>query len=293
MLSSLVVSDPLSRLVDVLADPNRSLLVVTGAGVSLASGIPTFRGSDPGAVWKRETTEIGTAEYLERDPVGWWRWVLTLRDTVLDAEPNAAHHALAALEEWHGGRSGGGFLLVTQNIDLLHERAGSRLLVKVHGTADRLRCSVFGCEHGAPAGSLLASDFDLERLRREPCVEHLPRCPRCRAVVRGHVLLFDEYYDEHRDYQFDRVRLELEQMDVVLFVGTSFSVGVTELALRAAWARRLPAFSVDPGGHPAPLGPQIVRVDEPAEEALPRLCRQLGIPVERAERGTRASHGQA
>jgi NAD-dependent deacetylase len=156
MLSSLVVSDPLSRLVDVLADPNRSLLVVTGAGVSLASGIPTFRGSDPGAVWKRETTEIGTAEYLERDPVGWWRWVLTLRDTVLDAEPNAAHHALAALEEWHGGRSGGGFLLVTQNIDLLHERAGSRLLVKVHGTAApgigfRSRAVAARAMRGAPA----------------------------------------------------------------------------------------------------------------------------------------------
>jgi len=262
-----------------MANPLRRLLVVSGAGVSLASGIPTFRGTDPGAVWSRETTEIGTAEYLQRDPVGWWRWVLALRETVLNAEPNPAHRALAALEDWHAHRSGGGYLLVTQNIDLLHERAGSRRLVKVHGTADRVRCARSGCVHGAPSGSLPAADYDLARLAREPSEEHLPRCPQCGEVLRGHVLLFDEFYDGHVDYQFERVCLELAEMDVVLFAGTSFSVGITDVVLRAAYSRRVPIFSVGPVARELPPTLGITQVREPAEDALPRLCRELGIEL--------------
>src|SRR5438045_1769607 len=76
----------------------RGLLVVTGAGVSVASGIPTFRGSDPGAVWKRDVIELGTRRYFEEDPAGSWRWYMERFDHALDAQPNAAHAALVALE---------------------------------------------------------------------------------------------------------------------------------------------------------------------------------------------------
>ena len=74
------------------------LLVVTGAGVSVASGIPTFRGNDPGAIWKRDVTELGTRRYFEEDPVGSWRWYLQRFDRVADARPNAAHEAIVDLE---------------------------------------------------------------------------------------------------------------------------------------------------------------------------------------------------
>ena len=86
------------------------LVVVTGAGVSLASGIPTFRGTDPGAVWKRDVTELGTNRYFEEDPAGSWSWYTSRFDIVLDKRPNPAHLALAAIERWQAGR-GGRFLL--------------------------------------------------------------------------------------------------------------------------------------------------------------------------------------
>src|SRR6185503_9757409 len=90
---------------------SRGLLIVTGAGVSVASGIPTFRGNDPGAIWKRDVTELATRRFFEEDPVGSWRWYTERFDRVFDARPNAAHAAIAALERWQLGR-GAPFLLV-------------------------------------------------------------------------------------------------------------------------------------------------------------------------------------
>lgn len=251
------------------------LLVVTGAGVSAASGLPLFRGAEPDAIWNRDVTEIGTVRYFERDPVGWWRWFLRSFEGLLDATPNAAHSALATLERWQTGR-GGDFLLVTQNIDTLHEQAGSRRLVKVHGSADRVRCSRSGCALAAPSGSLTASEADFAAFLRQPGRDSLPRCPRCGALLRAHALLFDEYYDEHFDYGFDRVREALDRMALALFVGTSFSVGVTDLVLRTALGWRLPVISIDPAAPPPAPGVRAVR--SPAEEILPAVCRALEAP---------------
>lgn len=262
-------------LTEALRKADRGLvLVVTGAGVSAASGLPLFRGTDPDAIWNRDVTEIGTVRYFERDPVGWWQWFLHSFDGLLDAAPNPAHHALAALERWQLGR-GGDFLLVTQNVDTLHEQAGSRRLIKVHGTADRVRCSRKGCRLGAPSGSLPASEADFSRFRESPAREHLPRCPECGSLLRAHALLFDEYYDEHFDYGFGEVRRALERMALAVFVGTSFSVGVTDIVLREALGWRLPVFSLDPGAT-APPASGVTVVRSRAEEALPEVLRELG-----------------
>jgi NAD-dependent deacetylase len=251
------------------------VVVVTGAGVSAASGLPLFRGTDPGAIWNRDVTEIGTFHFFQRDPVAWWQWFLRSFEGLLDARPNPAHHALAALECWQVER-GGDFLLVTQNVDTLHEQAGSQRLVKVHGTADRVRCSRPGCPLGAPAGSLPASEADFAPFLADPRRENLPRCPRCGSLLRAHALLFDEYYDEHADYGFSRVRGAMERMALALFAGTSFSVGVTELVLREALGWRLPVVSIDPAA-PPPV-PGITGVQAAAEEVLPAACSDLGIP---------------
>jgi NAD-dependent deacetylase len=250
-----------------------ALLVVTGAGVSLASGIPTFRGSDPGALWARDLTELATRGYFEADPVGSWQWYLQRFDRVLDAEPNAAHRALAELERWQLGR-GGEMLLVTQNVDPLHERAGSRRLVKVHGTADRVRCSRVGCAHGAPAGSLPRDQAALAAFRARPALDTVPRCPLCGALLRQHVLWFDEHYQEHRDYQLPRVLAAAEQATLVLFAGTSFSVGITDLLLQAARRRGAGVFAVDPAP-PAWVPPDLHFLQAPAELLLPAALAGL------------------
>lgn len=251
-----------------------SLLVVTGAGVSLASGIATFRGTDPDAVWKHDVLTMGTNAFFEDDPVDSWRWYLSRFASVLGAKPNPAHHALAALERWRLAR-GGEFLLVTQNVDTLHEQAGSRALVKVHGSADRVRCSRSGCPNAAPRGSLPRPDDAIARFRADPRPQTLPCCPACGWILRQHVLWFDERYDSHADYEIERVVAMLARARGILFVGTSFSVGITDIVLGAARAARANVLSIDPGDHPAPRG--VERLASRAEEVLVDANRLLGI----------------
>ena len=257
----------------------RDLLVVTGAGISLASGIPTFRGSDPGAVWKRDITELGTFRYFREDPVGSWEWYLERFNAVLGKKPNPAHHAVAALERWHRAR-GGSFLLVTQNIDTLHDEAGSEHMVKVHGTADRVRCPRQGCRLGSPSGSLPRSEIAEETAAflAEPSLDTVPRCPECGDILRQHVLWFDEYYGEHSDYQWERVQQSATRMHLALFIGTSFAVGVTELFLQNVLFNKIPAFSVDPSGA-KPQYPGVEVLAEKAEELLPAVCAELGATL--------------
>ena len=250
------------------------LVVVTGAGVSLASGIPTFRGTDPGAVWKRDVTELGTNRYFEEDPAGSWSWYTSRFDIVLDKQPNPAHLALAAIERWQAAR-GGRFLLVTQNVDPLHERAGSERLVKVHGSSDRVRCSRRGCVYGAPRGSLPRADIDMAGFTAEPVAANVPRCPSCGSLLRQHVLWFDEFYDEHRDYQWERVLDAAQRMDTCLFVGTSFSVGVTDLFLRGGLMTGRPLLAIDPGAAASPH-PSITLLRESSEILLPAVCERIG-----------------
>lgn len=258
------------RLSDFLAGPGSEglLLVVTGAGISLASGISTFRGTDPGAVWAHDVTTLGTYAYFASDPVGSWRWYLSRFDGVLKAQPNPAHHALATLERRREAQRRP-FLLVTQNVDTLHERAGSRALIKVHGSADRARCTTPGCRHGAPRGSIPRPQAQIERFLAAPSVSALPVCPACGGLLRQHVLWFDETYDSHEDYAFERVVQAASAARRVLFVGTSFSVGVTDLVVRAGRARGTPMLGIDPGAAPLPTGVRPLRAR--AEEALPDL----------------------
>ena len=244
-------------------------VVVTGAGISLASGIPTFRGDDPDAIWTKDVTELGTYRYFRSDPVGSWKWYLHRFDLLPQAKPNDAHRALVTLQEQHEA-GGGRFTLVTQNIDTLHERAGSEDFVKVHGSIDRLRCpQKSGCPHGSPQGSIARSEVAeaTEAFRQEPSESTLPRCPDCDDVLRPHVLWFDEYYADHDDYQWPRVQSAAQTADLLLFIGTSFSVGVTELFLQAATVLGKPAWSIDPSPVPSYYPVQVVRGK--AEEVLP------------------------
>lgn len=247
------------------------LVVLTGAGVSAASGLPLFRGPDPDAIWTRDVTEMGTIAAFDRDPVTWWRWFIARFGRLGDARPNAAHMAIAGLERWHVAR-GGRFTLITQNVDTLHEAAGSPSPVKVHGTISRLRCSRWGCAHGSPSGSLPLEVFDALRWLDDPRSETLPRCPKCRALVRAHVLLFDEYYTGHDDYGFERATEALETMDLLLLVGTSLSVGITDLAVHGAASRGVPAIRVEPRAEQNG-GTMLVR--GAAEQILPALLTAL------------------
>lgn len=268
------MKDAAARLVEGLRAAEDFVLVVTGAGVSAASGISTFRGSEPDAVWRRHDVNMATVATFERDPVGQLQWYLDRFAAVDTALPNAGHRALAQLER-QVIESGCRFLLVTQNIDTLHEQAGTQRLVKVHGTADRLRCGRTGCRLGAPQGSLARAEVDLVSFRARPELATLPRCPRCDTPLRAHVLFFDEYYCDHEDYRYAEVEAAAADTNLILFVGTSFAVGVTALFLAAGSQRRLPMFNIDPAGARLPSNVPVQQLSVAAEDVLPRVVETL------------------
>jgi NAD-dependent deacetylase len=152
-----------------------SVVVLTGAGISAESGVPTFRG--PGGLWKQYRPEdLATPEAFARDPKLVWEWYDWRRVTLAAAQPNAGHAALVELE-----RRTPQFTLVTQNVDGLHERAGSRNVIRLHGDIWLVRCTACGREtrdERAPLGSLPP--------RCEAC-EGLPGCGVVRraAAARG------------------------------------------------------------------------------------------------------------
>ncbi len=263
----------LTPLLDALLQPNAHLLVVTGAGISRASGIQTFRGSDPGAVWNTSDVDMATQAMLRRDPVGHWRWYLDRFAAVDGAQPNPAHTAVRDLET-ELSATGRGFSLITQNIDLLHEQAGSASPIKIHGTSGRVRCSAAGCRQGEPAGSIDRATVGFQDFSDRPSSDTLPKCPECGAFLRPHVLFFDEFYTSHVDYQFENALEAAAVASVILFVGTSFSVGATDLVIRAGWQSRASMFSIDPHATP-PAGTRIIHLREAAEVLLPQLVEQL------------------
>lgn len=268
-----------AALARVLSKNTGPLVVVTGAGISLPSGIPTFRGSDPDAVWAKDVRELGTFRYFQQNTVGSWLWYTSRFDVVFGKQPNPAHLALAEIERWQQAR-GQEFLLVTQNVDCLHEAAGSKNLVKVHGSADRVRCVQDDiCGNAAPNGSLPRTGVDIEKFKAKPSPETLPKCPSCGSAIRQHVLWFDEFYTDHADYQWERVLAASASMKLLMFVGTSFSVGVTGHFAQTAIERGTPSFAIDPAMERGELHPNIVLLRERAEELLPAVCHHLGLPT--------------
>jgi NAD-dependent deacetylase len=258
---------------ETLASKGARTLVITGAGISLASGIPTFRGGDDGAVWATTAMERATWSHFQREPVDSWTWYRQRLGAALGAMPNPGHRALSRLEAWIA-RRGHGFLLVTQNIDPLHERAGSGALVKVHGSIDRARCANPRCRLGAKQTTALA-DLDFTTFDRTPAEDAIPRCVTCGGLMRPHVLWFDEDYGSHPAYEWPAVLEACEAMTLALAIGTSFSVGVTEHVAATAARRHVPLIIIDPEAPSIPTSSLTVHVREKAEELLPAVCTRL------------------
>jgi len=178
----------------------RRVVALTGAGISAASGIPTFRDAQTG-LWARfRPEELATPEAFRRDPRLVWDWYEWRRGLVADAEPNAGHRALARLEGLVPD-----FLLVTQNVDGLHQRAGSRAIVELHGNIHRNKCFA--------EGTVVAERLDTG--------ERPPRCPRCGAHLRPDVVWFGETLPAQALAEADTAA---RGCDVLLSIGTSAAV---------------------------------------------------------------------
>ena len=194
-----------------------SLVVLTGAGISAESGVPVFRGA--GGLWRNYSPEqLATPEAFARNPRLVWEWYDWRRRVIHKAQPNAGHRALVALEDRIAAPGEGSFTLVTQNVDGLHDGAGSRNIVKLHGDIWLVRCTACGA---------------LDRNKDVPLKELPPRC-RCGAILRPGVVWFGEGLPTEK---WELASQACARTRVMMVVGTSAVVypaaGLAELALAA------------------------------------------------------------
>jgi NAD-dependent deacetylase len=230
---------------------NCRVLVITGAGVSAESGIPTFRGKD--GYWRNfDPTKLATPEAFARDPNLVWDWYRERRQRIRKAQPNSAHRAIANLA-LHADE----FLLVTQNVDDLHLRAGlpAEKMVQIHGDIFMTRCS--------------RCDFR----RNEHDDGDLPKCPECSALMRPSVVWFGE--------QLDAAKIETVEnfisggdCDLVIVAGTTALFGyIVDWALRA---RGQAGQLIEVNPEETSLSQFATKsFREPAGVALPRLVNEL------------------
>jgi NAD-dependent protein deacetylase/lipoamidase len=234
------------------------VLVLTGAGVSAESGIPTFRGKD--GYWRNlDPAKLATSEAFTRDPKLVWEWYRERRQRIRNARPNAAHEATARLAK-HDNE----FLLVTQNVDDLHERGGlpKEKMVQIHGDIFVTKCSRCDFEHDrehAPSPSYGAAGEH----------ESVPRCPECAALMRPGGVWFGEQLP-WKELQRVENYLECGPCELVIVAGTTATFGyIIDWTLRATHGGG-ELIEVNPEETPlSRFANRLVR--EPAAIALPRI----------------------
>lgn len=231
----------------IIINPSDHVFVLTGAGISAESGLPTFRTGD--GLWAgHRIEEVCTPEALEANPWLVWQFYSMRRADCAKAQPNAAHIALAELEAELGDR----FFLCTQNVDDLHERAGSKRLVHMHGELGKSRCED-ECGH-----------LPLEDHAAYTSLDEVPHC-ECGGRLRPHICFFGEM-----PYEMQRIEREIAKSTMMLVIGTSGSV--YPAASFVNWARHAGARTIYIGPeHPLNASAFTTIVDGNAGEMLPGL----------------------
>ena len=229
------------------------VFVLTGAGISAESGLPTFRGTD--GIWRgQRAQDIAAPEAFRADPEKVWQFYSERRKRHSTVMANPAHFALATLEQALGDR----FFLCTQNVDSLHEQAGSKRIIHMHGRLMQTRCSKKGCS---------SKPFDDDRMYMNRV--EIPNCPVCGAILRPHVCWFGE-----RPYSMDRIFEQLRICNLLLTVGSSGVVEPAASFVRMARINKARAIYVGPE---EPVNKAFF--DEvvlgKAGEVLPALLQQL------------------
>lgn len=199
----------------------KHIVALTGAGISTSSGIPDFRSEGKGLWAKDEPLEVASQSTFRTQPEKFFAWFRPLVNSILEAQPNDAHFALAALQ-----KSGRLNTIITQNIDILHQKAGATRVIEMHGTLATLTCTQ--CYKKFEYQDYLAA-----------FIEHnlLPYCPSCGAILKPDVILFGEQLPQKAWYE---AQAETRKCDLMLVIGSSLEV------LPVAG---LPMQAIDRGAH--------------------------------------------
>lgn len=223
--------------------------VLTGAGISAESEVPTFRG--PGGLWENHRPEeLATPQAFARDPELVWRWYHWRRGLIAQCAPNPAHETLAALEQ-----RGNDFNLITQNVDGLHRLAGSERVLELHGNLWWVRCLACGALYE-------------DRASRGP---EPPLCRECGAMLRPHVVWFGENLDPDI---LDAAWRAAASCEVMLVIGTS--AVVQPAAGLASVAKQAGAFVIEINLEPTPNSAEVdLSLMGKAGEILPDIVSQL------------------
>jgi len=254
------------------------VLVLTGAGVSAESGIPTFRGKD--GYWRNlDPAKLATPDAFARDPQLVWDWYRERRRRIRNAQPNAAHEAIARLAH-HADE----FLLVTQNVDDLHARAGipAERMVQIHGDIFVTRCSRCdsraklrdaGTDHIRHHTGLARARPSVGGNEEKEAQDDLPTCSNCNAFMRPGVVWFGEQLP-WKEIQRVENFLDRGACDVVIVAGTTATFGyIVDWALRASHNGG-ELIEVNPEATPlSQFATRLVR--EPAAIALPKLVEEF------------------
>lgn len=236
----------------------KSLVVLTGAGISKESGVPTFRDALNGLWSTFDPQKLATPEAFTANPKLVWDWYEYRRNMLKTVKPNAGHYALTALEDMLPQ-----VVIVTQNIDGLHRQAGSSDVLELHGNIARHKC--FANCRGEP------TLIDLETLTWNP-QNGPPYCPHCGAYIRPDVVWFNEYLPLDI---LDRAKTLSDNADVMLIVGTS---GVVQPAASLPHRAKLynNAFLIDVNPEPDELTLIAdVYLAGPSGEILPRIIQAM------------------
>lgn len=230
------------------------IAVLSGAGISAESGVPTFRDDKNGLWAKFDPYELSSTQGWEQHPERVWAWYLWRHHLVKQVEPNAGHRAVA---DWQAHAD---VQVITQNVDNLHERAGSAPVHHLHGSLFDFRCDICNSVYTGPLADV-----------PEPVLELTPPVCACGGLIRPDIVWFGEGLP---DGPWDAAVAAMNTADLVVVVGTSAVVypaaGLPELAL----ARGAVVVEVNP--EPTPLSPSAtVTIRESASIALPTLLERL------------------
>jgi NAD-dependent deacetylase len=233
----------------------RRAVALTGAGISAESGLGTFRGKE--GLWSRyDPAIVASIESFARDPGKFWEFAREIGWIFLTAKPNAAHMALAELEAMRRLDS-----VITQNVDGLHQRAGSKHVIEIHGNAGRISCTRCSTEY--------ATEKIVDRIARQD----MPTCERCDGMLKPDVILFGEPLPKKA---FDQALKKVRSAELLLAVGTSLEVYP---------AASLPEIAKESGAKIVSVDSERTswddlcdyRVNGPAGEILPRIVQAIKI----------------
>jgi len=197
---------------------SRHAVVLTGAGHSTRSGIPDFRSPDTGLWEQVDPMEVASIYGFRRNPKAFYDWIRPLAKQMMEAQPNPAHYALAELEELGVLKA-----VITQNIDELHHRAGSKRVLELHGTVRTATCT--SCQEHLPASEMWPAFV---------ASAQMPHCPYCGGLLKPDVVLFGELLPVHI---LEEAQEESQRCDVMLVAGSSLEVyPAADLPLRAVQA---------------------------------------------------------